>query len=124
MQLSEQPKILDLCPIEIKRQVWEDLPRILNLTLQHLLKDFSDSCTHKALTIDELRLRGPVSRLRGTTVTSVLNLIGQSTKLYDSFLVSLRSYFLKTMAPIYCTLRADVLMALHEAQISVLCVYI
>ena len=53
-------------------------------------------------------------------VKEVLMLVGQETRLYDELLVQLRSLFLKTRSPAYCTLRADVLMALHENAVVTL----
>lgn len=45
-------------------------------------------------------------------------MIGHSVKLYDMVLQFLRTLFLRTKNIHYCTLRAELLMALHDLEVS------
>lgn len=45
------------------------------------------------------------------------HMIGHSIKLYDMVLQFLRTLFLRTKNIHYCTLRAELLMALHDLEV-------
>lgn len=45
-------------------------------------------------------------------------MIGHSVKLYDMVLQFLRTLFLRTKNIHYCTLRAELLMALHDLEVK------
>lgn len=45
-------------------------------------------------------------------------MIGHSVKLYDMVLQFLRTLFLRTKIIHYCTLRAELLMALHDLEVN------
>lgn len=45
-------------------------------------------------------------------------MIGHSVKLYDMVLQFLRTLFLRTKNIHYCTLRAELLMALHDLEVN------
>jgi hypothetical protein len=47
-------------------------------------------------------------------------MIGTSVKLYDMVLQFLRTLFLRTRNIHYCTLRAELLMALHDLEVQVI----
>lgn len=47
-------------------------------------------------------------------------MIGHSVKLYDMVLQFLRTLFLRTKNINYCTLRAELLMALHDLEVNML----
>lgn len=48
-------------------------------------------------------------------------MIGKNVKLYDMVLQFLRTLFLRTRNMHYCTLRAELLMSLHDLEISEIC---
>lgn len=48
-------------------------------------------------------------------------MIGKNVKLYDMVLQFLRTLFLRTRNVHYCTLRAELLMSLHDLEISEIC---
>lgn len=48
-------------------------------------------------------------------------MIGKNVKLYDMVLQFLRTLFLRTRNVHYCTLRAELLMSLHDLEISDIC---
>ena len=58
-------------------------------------------------------------RRQGEIIQKIVHMIGHSVKLYDMVLQFLRTLFVKTRNVHYCTLRAELLMALHDLEIQV-----
>lgn len=54
-------------------------------------------------------------------VSKLTQMIGKNVKLYDMVLQFLRTLFLRTRNIHYCTLRAELLMSLHDLDISEIC---
>lgn len=54
-------------------------------------------------------------------VLKLTQMIGKNVKLYDMVLQFLRTLFLRTRNVHYCTLRAELLMSLHDLDISEIC---
>lgn len=48
-------------------------------------------------------------------------MVGKNVKLYDMVLQFLRTLFLRTRNVHYCTLRAELLMSLHDLDVSEIC---
>lgn len=61
-------------------------------------------------------------RRQGEVVQKLAHMIGTSVKLYDMVLQFLRTLFLRTRNIHYCTLRAELLMALHDLEVQVITV--
>lgn len=57
-------------------------------------------------------------RRQGDVVQKLAHMIGNSVKLYDMVLQFLRTLFLRTRNVHYCTLRAELLMALHDLEVQ------
>jgi len=57
-------------------------------------------------------------------VQKLAHMIGHSVKLYDMVLQFLRTLFLRTKNIHYCTLRAELLMALHDLEVGAYNIYI
>lgn len=60
----------------------------------------------------------PKGRRSATVIKTLAEMIGSSVKLYDMTLQFLRTLFLRTRNVHYCTLRAELLMALHDLEIQ------
>lgn len=54
-------------------------------------------------------------------VQKLTQMVGKNVKLYDMVLQFLRTLFLRTRNVHYCTLRAELLMSLHDLDISDIC---
>lgn len=54
-------------------------------------------------------------------VQKLTQMIGKNVKLYDMVLQFLRTLFLRTRNVHYCTLRAELLMSLHDLDVSEIC---
>uniref|UniRef100_A0A8C6TFU6 Negative elongation factor complex member B n=1 Tax=Neogobius melanostomus TaxID=47308 RepID=A0A8C6TFU6_9GOBI len=63
----------------------------------------------------------PKTRRQGEVVLKLTQMIGKNVKLYDMVLQFLRTLFLRTRNVHYCTLRAELLMSLHDLDISEIC---
>jgi negative elongation factor B len=57
-------------------------------------------------------------RRQGEVVQKLANMVGSSVRLYDMVLQFLRTLFLRTRNVHYCTLRAELLMALHDLEVQ------
>lgn len=60
----------------------------------------------------------PKGRRSATVIKTLAEMIGNSVKLYDMTLQFLRTLFLRTRNVHYCTLRAELLMALHDLEVQ------
>jgi hypothetical protein len=56
----------------------------------------------------------PKSRRQAAVIQKLADMIGYNVKLYDMTLQFLRTLFLRTRNVHYCTLRSELLMALHD----------
>jgi hypothetical protein len=56
----------------------------------------------------------PKSRRQSAVIQKLADMIGYNVKLYDMTLQFLRTLFLRTRNVHYCTLRSELLMALHD----------
>jgi len=56
-------------------------------------------------------------------VQKLSHMIGNNIKLYDMVLQFLRTLFVRTKNVHYCSLRAELLMSLHDLEIHVSCEY-
>lgn len=54
-------------------------------------------------------------------VQKLTQMVGRSVKLYDMVLQFLRTLFLRTRNVHYCTLRAELLMSLHDLDVGDIC---
>ena len=59
----------------------------------------------------------PKSRRGGSVIQKLADMIGSNVKLYDMTLQFLRTLFLRTRNVHYCTLRSELLMALHDREV-------
>lgn len=60
----------------------------------------------------------PKARRQGGVVQKLSDMIGSDVKLYDMTLQFLRTLFLRTRNVHYCTLRSELLMALHDREVQ------
>ncbi|KAF1662972.1 Negative elongation factor B, partial [Aptenodytes patagonicus] len=114
------------CAVEVKRQIWQDNQALFGDEVSPLLKQYilekenilfsSDiSVSHNFFS------PSPKTRRQGEVVQKLTQMIGKNVKLYDMVLQFLRTLFLRTRNVHYCTLRAELLMSLHDLEISEIC---
>lgn len=71
-----------------------------------------------AFSINNLGMCQIQVRRQGEVVQKLAHMIGNNVRLYDMVLQFLRTLFLRTRNVHYCTLRAELLMALHETEVQ------
>ncbi|XP_055681580.1 negative elongation factor B [Lutzomyia longipalpis] len=107
---------------EVKRQIWRDNQSLFGDEVSPLLSQYIREKEH--ILFDHLNLNNlfftpsPKIRRQGEVVQKLANMIGNNVKLYDMVLQFLRTLFLRTRNVHYCTLRAELLMALHDLEVQ------
>lgn len=107
---------------EVKRQIWQDNQSLFGDEVSPLLSQYIRE--KENVLFDHENLTGlffspsPKVRRQGAVVQKLAHMIGNSVKLYDMVLQFLRTLFLRTRNVHYCTLRAELLMALHDLEIQ------
>lgn len=121
--LAKDPELYNDCSMEVKRQIWiqhqplfgDAVGPLLNEYLKDknsVIFDTEDFACHDFLTIQ------PKVRRQHTVVQRLSVMIGKSLQLYNLALQFLRTLFLRTKEAHYCTLRAELLMAIHDLDVK------
>ncbi|XP_013137023.1 PREDICTED: negative elongation factor B [Papilio polytes] len=107
---------------EVKRQIWQDNQSLFGDEVSPLLSQYIREKENVLFDHENLTnlffSPSPKVRRQGTVVQKLAHMIGTSVKLYDMVLQFLRTLFLRTRNVHYCTLRAELLMALHDLEIQ------
>ncbi|XP_025066994.1 negative elongation factor B isoform X2 [Alligator sinensis] len=114
------------CAVEVKRQIWQDNQALFGDEVSPLLKQYILEKENILFSSDISVLHNffspsPKTRRQGEVVQKLTQMIGKNVKLYDMVLQFLRTLFLRTRNVHYCTLRAELLMSLHDLDISEIC---
>ncbi|XP_008636539.1 PREDICTED: negative elongation factor B [Corvus brachyrhynchos] len=114
------------CAVEVKRQIWQDNQALFGDEVSPLLKQYILEKENILFSNDISFLQNffspsPKTRRQGEVVQKLTQMIGKNVKLYDMVLQFLRTLFLRTRNVHYCTLRAELLMSLHDLEISEIC---
>ncbi|NWI66188.1 NELFB factor, partial [Todus mexicanus] len=114
------------CAVEVKRQIWQDNQALFGDEVSPLLKQYILEKENTLFSNDISVLHNffspsPKTRRQGEVVQKLTQMIGKNVKLYDMVLQFLRTLFLRTRNVHYCTLRAELLMSLHDLEISEIC---
>jgi len=109
------------CDIEIKRHLWRDNQSLFGDEVSPLLSQYIKD-KEKVLFFYETGpgffAGSPKSRRQAEVVQKLAEMIGTNVKLYDMTLQFLRTLFLRTRNVHYCTLRSELLMALHDREVQ------
>ncbi|KAK1333958.1 hypothetical protein QTO34_004956 [Cnephaeus nilssonii] len=114
------------CAVEVKRQIWQDNQALFGDEVSPLLKQYILE-KERALFSAELSVLhnffspSPRTRRQGEVVQKLTQMVGRNVKLYDMVLQFLRTLFLRTRNVHYCTLRAELLMSLHDLDVGDIC---
>ncbi|XP_060534629.1 negative elongation factor B isoform X2 [Cylas formicarius] len=107
---------------EVKRQIWKDNQSLFGDEVSPLLSQYITEKENVLFDHSNLSVQffGPSPKVRrqGEVVQKLAHMIGNSVKLYDMVLQFLRTLFLRTRIVHYCTLRAELLMALHDLEVQ------
>ncbi|XP_076126586.1 negative elongation factor B [Alosa pseudoharengus] len=125
-QVMADKELYKVCAVEVKRQIWQDNQALFGDEVSPLLKQYIVE-KEAALFSSDLSILhnffspSPKTRRQGEVVLKLTQMIGKNVKLYDMVLQFLRTLFLRTRNVHYCTLRAELLMSLHDLDISEIC---
>ncbi|GFR07136.1 negative elongation factor B [Trichonephila clavata] len=110
------------CDVQVKRQIWQDNQSLfgdeVSPLLSQYIKEKEDLLFKHSDPIAQFFAPSPKQRRQGEVVQKLLTMIGHNVKLYDMVLQFLRTLFLRTKNVHYCTLRSELLMALHDLEIQ------
>ncbi|XP_033029572.1 negative elongation factor B-like [Lacerta agilis] len=114
------------CAMEVKRQIWRDNQALFGdevspLLKQYILEKENALFSGNLSVLHNFFSPTPKMRRQGEVVQKLTQMIGKNVKLYDMVLQFLRTLFLRTHNVHYCTLRAELLMSLHDLDISEIC---
>jgi len=141
---SQHGNLYEICPIEVKRQIWQIQETLFRDTVWPLIEDYVGNQVYRSHleekksieSIQQLEeslfqwahempldngLTPPLPskrRSENKPLQALLNCIGKSTKLYNLVIHFLRLLYANSkMNGMYCALRFDLLMALHDANV-------
>ncbi|KAK4020803.1 LOW QUALITY PROTEIN: negative elongation factor B [Daphnia magna] len=120
--LVKDKELYDDCDTVVKRQMWKDNQSLFGDEVSPLLSQYIKE--KEQLLFDQNNLTNlfflpsPKVRRQGEVVQKLAHMIGNNVRLYDMVLQFLRTLFLRTRNVHYCTLRAELLMALHETEVQ------
>ncbi|CAG0883204.1 unnamed protein product [Darwinula stevensoni] len=120
--LVNDKELYNDCEIEVKRQIWQDNQSLFGDEVSPLLSQYireKEDVLYDHENLTNLFFNAsPKVRRQGKVVQKLTEMIGKNIRLYDMVLQFLRTLFLRTRNVHYCTLRAELLMALHDLEIQ------
>lgn len=122
-QLANDPKLYEECSIEVKRQIWVKHHALFGDAVGPLLNQYVEAKYNVLFSTEPLNSHTFFSvpskiRRQNNVVQSLAKMIGKSLELYNLVLQFLRTLFLRTKEVHYCTLRSELLMAVHDLEIK------
>ena len=122
VELARHDALYDKCPMKIKRQIWAIDSTLFRKQVLPVVEPYVSNVHCLDSPANELwvlPLDGPRERRRASsTIASLLAFVDKSLSLYHSLLAICRSLYRDNGDPLLCALRADVLMALHDAGLT------
>ncbi|XP_060596929.1 negative elongation factor B-like [Ruditapes philippinarum] len=110
---------------EVKRQIWEENQALFGDEVSPLLSQYirekENTLFSHENSLSTFFLMSPKARRQGEVVQKLTHMVGKSVRLYDMVLQFLRTLFLRTRNMHYCTLRAELLMSLHDQEVNDIC---
>ena len=114
------------CDIVIKRHLWRDNQSLFGDEVSPFLSRYIKEKEGVLYNVDALAgtddqgffSSSPKFRRQSEVIQKLSDMIGNNVKLYDMTLQFLRTLFLRTKNVHYCTLRAELLMALHDLEVQ------
>ena len=139
-ELQNDRELYAKCDVIVKRQIWQEnqgmfgdevsplFSKYIKEKESLLLNHLDVSTTAAASTASCVKLSAvqtssffsltPKQRRQNDTIQQLVKMVGKNVLLYDTILQFLRTLFLRTKNVHYCTLRVELLMALHEAEVK------
>eukprot|EP00123_Amoebidium_parasiticum_P010661 comp20239_c1_seq1/m.25251 comp20239_c1_seq1/g.25251 ORF comp20239_c1_seq1/g.25251 comp20239_c1_seq1/m.25251 type:complete len:638 (-) comp20239_c1_seq1:114-2027(-) len=121
--ISSNPQIYQSCPMEVKQKVWlqehsQEAQKLFREQVFGLLTKFiNDKEILESANILSGSNKDPRSRRKHPAIVRLVEVVGRLPRLYDMVVRFLHRLFLSTKNRLFCTLRADLLMALFDADV-------
>ncbi|UYV82826.1 NELFB [Cordylochernes scorpioides] len=120
-QLVTNKELYQECGIQVKRQIWQDNQHLFGDEVYPLFQQYvkeKEDLLFDLKGTREFFSPSPKQRRQGEIIQRLVTVVGRNIKLYDTTLQFLRSLFHRTKNIHYCTLRSELLMALHDLEIQ------
>ena len=123
--VMDDPDLYRVAAVEVKQQIWQDNQALFGDEVSPLLTKYIDNKEQVLFSGEQLNAnffaQSPKSRRQEEVVQQLTKMVGKNVKLYDMVLQFLRTLFLRTRNMHYCTLRAEMLMTLHDLEVHEIC---
>lgn len=126
LHISENRELYSACPLEVKQQIWQTNQGFFGEAVSPILDQYIAEKESILFTTHDGEKKlasflslSPKARRQSLLVQELVHMIGTAQPLYTTLLQFLRTLFLRTHISHYCTLRADILMTLHEKESKV-----
>lgn len=110
------------CDVHVKRQIWQDNQSLFGDEVSPLLSRYVEEKQEQLTSFQEVTSNffnlSPKQRRQAEVIQKLISMIGRNIQLYDMVLQFIRTLFLRTQNVHYCTLRAELLMAMHDLEIQ------
>uniref|UniRef100_A0A224YWI0 Negative elongation factor b n=1 Tax=Rhipicephalus zambeziensis TaxID=60191 RepID=A0A224YWI0_9ACAR len=113
------------CDIQVKRQIWHDNKDLFAEEVLPLLSEYLSEreealwgLTVTAESPSAFFGSTPKQRRQGAVLQRLLAMVDRSLVLYDMLVQIVRTVFRRTRNTHYCTLRVELLMALHDLEVQ------
>lgn len=120
-QLVSDKTLYKECDVQVKRQIWQEHQSLFGDEVLPLLSQYIRD-KEEALWSGPADVAffgpSPKQRRQGPVLQKLLVMVGRNVVLYDMVLQFLRTLFLRTRNSHYCTLRVELLMALHDLEVQ------
>ena len=121
LEIAEKEELYSECPTAVKQQIWQINPGVFGEAVSPLLDQYiayKESLLFATINSDQLPppflLLQPKTRRQNSVLQQLIALLGSSVPLYNTLCQFLRTLYLRTHVSHYCTLRAELIMLLHE----------
>lgn len=126
LHIAEHPELYAVCPIAVKRQIWQINQGFFGEAVSPLLDKYMAEKESAMFTVygNEKKATNffsvsPKTRRQSAVVQELVDMIGSSLPLYNTLVQFLKTLYLRTHISHYCTLRSDIIMSLHEKDSSI-----
>uniref|UniRef100_A0A1E1XGU6 Putative negative elongation factor b-like protein n=1 Tax=Amblyomma aureolatum TaxID=187763 RepID=A0A1E1XGU6_9ACAR len=130
-QLVSDKTLYKECDVQVKRQIWQEHQSLFGDEVLPLLSQYIREKEESLWSLTPPAAAGatapeafsffgssPKQRRQGAILQRLLVMVGRNVVLYDMVLQFVRTLFLRTRNVHYCTLRVELLMALHDSEIQ------
>ncbi|KAF9432884.1 Cofactor of BRCA1 [Entomortierella beljakovae] len=108
-KIGQNEELFKIAPTEVQRRIWLSNPNKFRDDVIPIVKAYRTD-PEVIRMAKEMSIDQPTKQL--------LDIVGGNPKLYNHIGTYLRSLFIQTNEAVYCTLRFDLLMAMHEANLG------